>query len=98
MKELMDSVHQHIDNASDRLAQGEMVSLAGLDDAINILCKKVEALSPDEGKTFTPALDELYKKLDALQMQMVDAKKKIEDEISNLNVRQKAAKAYGDKK
>lgn len=98
MKELLNEVRSYIDDAAAKLDHGEISTLSGLDTKIEELCKQIAALPATEGKLYAEELRKIHNKLDALQQQMVVTQQKIEQELTMLNTRQKAAKAYAKKK
>lgn len=93
-QDLLMDIARYIDEASARVADGHYVSLAGLDDAVQTLCERVQSLSPDDGKRYADQLQMLHDQLGQLQAEMEGARHELKGEIDEVNNRQKAAKAY----
>jgi hypothetical protein len=92
--QLLADIDAYIDAANAMLAQGETVMLAGLDDAVDALCKRVLELRTDEAQPFVEKFEAMRIKLDALQNAMVNEKNRVAAEISETTKRQKASRAY----
>ena len=70
------------------------LSLAGLDTAVDALCKRVLALEENEAKKFAGSLTELLARIDQLQKKMMALQNEVATTINSLNKSKKATKAY----
>lgn len=93
-EQLLADIESYIDRASDMLAKGEAVRLAGLDDAVDKLCKRVLELPNADGQAFVERFEKVHNRLEALQVALEKAKQATADEISGALARQKATRAY----
>lgn len=91
---LLKALENYIHDASAALTNDNMPELAGLDAVVDALCARVIALPADDGSRLREPLRDLYKQLDRLQLQMVDAKASAESELKALQARERASKAY----
>lgn len=91
---LHDDIISYIGKADAMMQSGQFTTLAGLDEAVDALCKRVIALDVDTARTFAPRLQELLTRLDALQQTMQTALDACKTEVDDLDKHAKGVKAY----
>jgi hypothetical protein len=93
-EQLLAAIHGYIDAATAALEAKRIEDLAGLDAVVDTLCARVKALPAERGGEFRGPLSSLHDRLSILQAQMVAAKQAMEEELREINARQRASKAY----
>lgn len=93
-EELFSDIMAYIEAADASVKARDMVLLAGLDTAVEALCKRVVALAPEEGKKYAEQLTQMHERLDILQANMTGLQKETSAAIASLNSTKKANNAY----
>lgn len=93
-KELLEQIHSFIALSKEHVAQGGDADLSGLDGKVQELCEKVLDMPKPEADVYGKELAILADELTELRAGMETAQVEVREQISALNARQKAAKAY----
>lgn len=93
-EQLLAGLDAYITAAHAMLEAGDMVDLAGLDAVVDVLCARVVALTPEEGKPFADQFDALHARLGVLQELMVSTQAQLKADLEASNKRHKASRAY----
>ena len=88
----------YVDAADSMLAKREPLLLAGLDTAVEALCKRVMALAPADSKEYAPELEHLMARITQLQTNMVAMQDEIATTLKSVGVQKKANLAYNKPK
>lgn len=66
LRAVLDEVAQGVVEARTAAAAGAIVDLSGIDQIVDPLCRAIEALPPEQGRTFEPILAALIADLTEL--------------------------------
>lgn len=91
---LLGDILDYIEKADASVTARDTLVLAGLDAAVEALCRRVAALSPVQAKEYEPELSHLLERIGQLQKNMTDMQNEVATTIKSLNVTKKANNAY----
>ncbi len=95
---LFGDILAYVDAADAMLVKREPLLLAGLDTAVEALCKRVMELNPVQSKEYTPELEHLMQRITQLQTNMVAMQEEIATTLQSVGVQKKANAAYNKPK
>lgn len=93
-EQLAHDILAYVEKAESLLESQDTVALAGLDSAVEALCARVMALTPEGAKSFTPQLVTLMERINHLQIKMEKAQDEVARALKTLNTSKKASNAY----
>lgn len=91
---LFGDILSYIEKAEALVTARDSISLAGLNDAVDALCRRIVALDTSKSKEYGAELEHLMERLGALQVHMTSLQKELSATIKSLNQSQKANRAY----
>jgi hypothetical protein len=95
---LFGDILAYVDAADAMLAKREPLLLAGLDTAVESLCKRVMELQPEQAKEYAPELEHLMARITQLQTSMETMREEIAATLQSVGVQKKANLAYNKPK
>jgi hypothetical protein len=95
---LFGDIMAYVDAADAMLQKREPLLLAGLDTAVEALCKRVMDLKIEEAKEYAPELEHLMARITQLQTNMVTMQDEIAATLQSVGVQKKANLAYNKPK
>lgn len=93
-EQLWEQIARFVLVTQEHVAQGGDADLAGLDAKVQELCDAILDLPREEAAVYEQRLGALGEALETLKLGLENVQGEIEDELSSLDRRQKAAKAY----
>ncbi|MDX2095809.1 MAG: hypothetical protein SFW64_07735 [Alphaproteobacteria bacterium] len=93
-RRLFGDILAYIDEANALVAARDTVTLAGLDTAVDALCRRIAALDADVAKTYADDLDLLMQRIVAMQGNMMALQAEVAASLNGLGRQQKASHAY----
>jgi hypothetical protein len=91
---LLGDIHAYIAKVEQHIEARETVDLAGLDRAVEALCKQVLGLGKNESQKYSAQLGTLMEAIEAMQGKMMKMQSEVAKAIKALDTQKKAAKAY----
>ena len=91
---LFDDITAYVDQANALVKSRDTVMLAGLDNAVDALCKRIMAMDILAAKEFAGKLDGLMASIVGLQDNMVALQSEVAATINGLGAQKKANRAY----
>lgn len=83
--------------AHHALSEGNIVSLEGLEEHVDITCRGITALSREEGRALQPPMLSLIDGLEKLTKVLSEDHRKTKTELNSLGDRERAQSAYTKK-
>lgn len=92
--EMLTAIGGYVDRCYRELAAGRQIDLSGLDGEVGTLCEAVAKLPARDAEALQPRMQELMGKLTDLGKKLEEARGEVQRQLEDLNLRQKANKAY----